>query len=79
MGRLENRLERLEVRAGVGRPASELAVLISEALMLMDEQDVHVIAKYVARGGFEFAEPTEDEEEVLARLEERFQEVQTLR
>jgi hypothetical protein len=79
MGSLERRVGRLEEQAGVRWTTSELAVLISEALMLMDEQDVHVVANYVARGGFEFAVPSEDEEEVLILLEQRFQEVQTPR
>jgi hypothetical protein len=67
----------LEAREGVGWTEAQVACLIGEALMRLEEQDVHLLTAYLDRGGPEHAQPTADEAEVLARLEERFQEVQS--
>jgi hypothetical protein len=79
VGPLERRVDKLEARVGMGWTEAQVACLIGEALTLMTEEDVHLLTEYLDRGGPEHAQPTEDEQRVLHRLEERFQEVQTER
>jgi hypothetical protein len=73
VGPLERRLSRLEKQV-VGWADSD-TLLIYEALSRLTEEDVHLLTAYLDRGGEEYAEPSEDEEAVLVRLEERFEEV----
>ena len=67
MGRLEKRVSALEEQT-VGWGTRE-QLLLDRALAQMETEDLHVLTRYLDRGGEEYAEPTEEEQEVLSRLE----------
>jgi hypothetical protein len=72
MGRLMRRLRYLEERA---RPwGTREQLLLDRALAQMETEDLHVLRHYLDRGGEEYAEPTEEEAEVISRLEEHLNE-----
>jgi hypothetical protein len=73
VGPLERRLSRLEKQV-VGWADSDTLAL-DQALERLTYEDMLVLTAYLDRGGEEYAEPSEDEEAVLVRLEERFEEV----
>lgn len=73
MGSIERRISRLEER-GAGWSYKD-TLLLDKALACLTTEDLHLLTEYLRRGDGEYAEPTEAEEAVLLRLEERFEEV----
>lgn len=73
MGSIKTRLCSLEAQgAGWGY---EDTLLLDKALARLAHEDLHLLTEYLRRGDGEYAQPTEAEEAVLLRLEERFEEV----
>jgi hypothetical protein len=72
MGRLEKRVRLLEEQVGGWGTREDL--LLDKALSKMETEDLLVLSAYLKRGGEEYAVPTEDEAEVLGRLEKRLNE-----
>lgn len=67
MGGLIRRLRYLEERA---RPwGTREQLLLDRALAQMETEDLHLLTRYLDRGGEEYAKPTAEEAEVLSRLE----------
>ena len=73
MGSIEKRLSRLEEQ----EPGwcYKDALVLDKALARLTDEDLRLLAEYLRKGGEEYAEPTEEEEAVLLRLEERLEEV----
>ena len=73
MGSIERRISRLEAQ-GAGWGYGD-TFLLDKALARLAHEDLLLLTEYLRRGDGEYAQPTEAEEAVLHRLEERFEEV----
>ena len=80
MGGIENRLSRLETRLEAQEAiwGAEEERILAETLARFAHEDLLILTEYLNRTGEEYGEPTEEEEVVLVRLEELFEEVKNV-